>query len=105
MLVKKSADYTGRPQTYVFNKQSLGMSGVILKGDFFPLYHCMGCIVMLGLKRRITQASSTRIRFQVHRCVWIHGLETAQTRFSVLTWLMVSVTVLSKILFQNYAPH
>ena len=69
MLVKKSADYAGRPQTYVFNKQSLGMSGVILKGD------------LLGLKRRITQASSTWIRFQVHRCVWIHGLETAQTRF------------------------
>ena len=25
----------------------------------------MGCIVMLGLKRRITQPPSTRIRFQV----------------------------------------
>jgi len=35
MLVKKSADYAGRPQTYVFNKQTLGMSGVLLKGEFF----------------------------------------------------------------------
>ena len=79
MLVKKSADYSGRPQTYVFNKQSLDMSGVILKDDFslIPLY---GLHRYVGLE---TQDNSAFIYTDTvsSRCVWIHGLETAQTRF------------------------
>ena len=76
--MKKSADYAGRPQTYVFDKQSLGMSGVILKNHFSltPLY---------GLHRYVgfeTQDNSAAITDTVSsRCVWIHGLETAQARF------------------------
>jgi len=70
MLVKKSADYAGRPQTYVFNKQTLGGKDIIL-GNYGPAWRFYRKLFTTALRQYLSDIPliETRVSTQAEKMV------------------------------------